>query len=435
MSENNNFDNSFDNEKIIINEKEEFKDTDDYSTNPKKLNTTIVEYAKVEEEKNRKKKKLLKSTSKIVTASLCFGFLGIGIGAGKVIGENYINNYEKSNFKFNKIDAEPVSANGISLTSNNISSIFEEVGDSVVNISTTSVGRNIFNQPLQSSGSGSGIIYKIQKDLVYIVTNNHVIENAGNIVISVTGKEQIPAKLVGSDQSSDLAVLSVNKKTMEDAGIKNLTLAKFSDSEKVKVGEFVFPIGNALGRGKTITQGIISAQNKEINIDGIKLTVLQTDAAINPGNSGGALINSSGEVVGINTAKLSSSAIEGIGYAIPSNIALKVVEDIIENGSVQKPYFGIIGKTITEEDKMIYNLKKGGVFVTEVEEGSNADKSGLIASDIITEFNGKPINSLDDLSNAIKNTKQNETIAFKIIRYGYKEMDLNVTLAPSTTSL
>ncbi|MDE6182329.1 MAG: trypsin-like peptidase domain-containing protein, partial [Eubacteriales bacterium] len=399
------------------------EDTDDKNTSS--INNIIIS-EEIKQEKAKKAKKVKKACVRFLTTASCFAFLGAGIGSGYILAKNTVTKYEQDNFKFDNSNTN-LTANEISLTSNSISGIFEEVGDSVVNISTISSSRNIFS----STGSGSGIIYKIDGDTVYIITNNHVIENASTMTISVTGQEQIPAKLIGADPSSDIAVIAVSQKAMQQSGIQNVTVAKFADSDQVKVGEFVFPIGNALGRGKTITQGIISAQNKEINIDGKKLTVLQTDAAINPGNSGGALINSKGEVVGVNTAKLSNSAIEGIGYAIPTNKALDVAKDIIENGSVQKPYLGIQGETITEEIKMIFNLKTNGVLITNVEEGSSAYNAGIVPTDIITSFNGEKIETLEDLSNAIKNVKVNDVVKVGIIRNGFQEMTIEVTFIPA----
>ncbi|MDE6357238.1 MAG: trypsin-like peptidase domain-containing protein, partial [Eubacteriales bacterium] len=390
------------------------------------MNNIIIN-EELKEKRERKMKKASKACLKALTAVSCFAFLGAGIGSGYILAENAVTKYEKDNFKFNTSDKN-LTASEISLTSNSIAGIFEEVGDSVVNISTVVSSRNIFSA---GSGSGSGIIYKIEGDTVYIITNNHVIENASTIAVSVTGKEQISAKLVGADPSADLAVISVSQKAMQQSGIQEITVAKFADSSQVKVGEFVFPIGNALGRGKTITQGIISAQNKQINIDGNDLTVLQTDAAINPGNSGGALINSNGEVVGVNTAKLSDSAVEGIGYAIPSNTTLEVVDNIIENGSVQKPYLGIQGETITEDIKAIFNLKTGGVLILGVEEGSSAYNAGLVPTDIITSFNGTKIENLQDLSNAIKSVKTNDVVKVDIIRNGFQEMTIEVTFLPT----
>ncbi|MFR4986844.1 MAG: S1C family serine protease [Lachnospirales bacterium] len=392
------------------------------------------EKAEKKQQQKNKRKKAAKVILKSGAVASCCLFLGVGIGAGAIVSKNVISKREQSNFKFNVSDVSQASLEeNVILTSNSASSIFKEVGDSVVNISTK-VSGGFFYSELQDLGSGSGIIYKVDGDKVYILTNNHVIEGASYVTISVTGNEQVEANLVGTDPSSDLAVLSVSKKDMNNAGIKDITVAKFANSDNVEVGDFVFPIGNALGRGKTMTQGMISAQNKQINIDGKNLTVIQTDAAINPGNSGGALMNSDGEVVGINTAKLSSSAIEGIGYAIPSNIAIDIADQIINNGYVERPYFGIMGKTITENTKRIYNLNTTGVIVVEVEEDSNAERAGLKAGDIITDFNGQKIETLDDLSGAINKCKPNDTVSFNIIRNGREEMTLNVTLTPSNTS-
>ncbi|WP_317366302.1 trypsin-like peptidase domain-containing protein [uncultured Tyzzerella sp.] len=394
--------------------------------------------AREKEQKKQENKKRRRKAAKVIlksgaVASCCL-FLGVGIGTGAIVSKNFISKREQTNFKFNVSDLSQASLkDNVILTSNSASSIFKEVGDSVVNISTKSSG-GFFYSELKDLGSGSGIIYKIDGDKVYILTNNHVIQGASYVTISVTGEEQVEANLVGTDPSSDLAVLSVSKKDMHNAGIKEVRLAKFADSDSVEVGDFVFPIGNALGRGKTMTQGMISAQNKQINIDGKNLTVIQTDAAINPGNSGGALMNSDGEVVGINTAKLSSSAIEGIGYAIPSNIAIDIADQIINNGYVARPYFGIMGKTITEKAKLIYNLNVNGVIVVEVEKGSNAEKSGIKEGDIITSFNGEKIETVDDLSIALNKCKPNDTVSFEVVREGNKPMSLKVVLIPSKTS-
>lgn len=385
-------------------------------------------------EKNKqRRKKATKVFLKSGAVASCCVFLGVGIGTGAIVSKNVISKQEQSSFKFEVGDLSNVDSDNIILTSSSASSIFKEVGDSVVNISTKAVS-GFFSSELQDLGSGSGIIYKIDGDKVYIITNNHVIEDAQYVTISVTGEEQVEASLIGTDPSSDLAVLSVSQSAMKKAGIENVTVAQFADSDQVEVGDFVFPIGNALGRGKTMTQGMISAQNKQINIDGKNLTVLQTDAAINPGNSGGALMNTDGEVVGINTAKLSSSAIEGIGYAIPSNIATDIADQIINNGYVARPYLGIMGKTITENVKYAYGLNTDGVIVVEVEEDSNADKAGLQAGDIITSFNGQDIKSVDDLSTAISGCKANDTVSVNIVRKGVEKITLEVTLAPSNTS-
>ena len=429
MNENNDLEKNLENteneilEEVILDKNLKNEPQKEMNESIKYANKIYLEIEKNKEEKRKKRAKIRKTSLRLLTTACCFTFLGAGIGAGNIIAKNALTKYEKNNFKFDTTGQNNLGED-IHLTSNDIATVFEEVGDSVVNISALVANRNM----ISGTASGSGIIYKIDGDNVYIITNNHVIENTATITISVTGEEQVQATLVGADPSSDLAVIKTSKRALEQAGIKNVTVAKFADSDRVKVGEFVFPIGNALGRGKTITQGIISAQNKEINIDGKTLTVLQTDAAINPGNSGGALINSSGEVVGINTAKLSSYAVEGIGYAIPTNIAIKVVEDIIQNGSVQRPYLGVQGETITEEIKMIFNLNTDGVLITKVERGSNADMAGIVPTDIITSFDGKKITTLEELSQAIKSSKATNSVKIGIVRNGYQEMLIDVNL-------
>ena len=422
-------------ENISSNINEQEKTIEDMERKKEEIKALIAkEKLQKKEERKKKRKKVGKAILKSASVASCFAILGVGIGSGAVLSKSYVAKKEQASFKFDISDVTEASLkDNIILTSNSASSIFKEVGDSVVNISTKISG-GFFSADMQDLGSGSGIIYKIDGDKVYILTNNHVIDGASYVTISVTGEEQIEASLVGTDPSSDLAVLMVSKQDMNKAGIEKVNVAKFADSDTVEVGDFVFPIGNALGRGKTMTQGMISAQNKQINIDGKNLTVIQTDAAINPGNSGGALMNTDGEVVGINTAKLSSSAIEGIGYAIPSNIATDIADQIITNGYVERPYFGIMGKTISENTKRIYGLQTDGVLVVEVEEDSNASKAGLKAGDIITSFNGKDIKTVEDLSVAINNCKPNDTVSFEILRDGNKPMTLKVTLAPSNTS-
>lgn len=376
----------------------------------------------------RYKDKTLKKLGKVSIIILSCASLGFGAGLGINLSKDLVNKYEQSNFSFNIAQSTEENGNLLLTSTNSLVDIIKNSSQSVVNITTTSVSRGFFNQVYENSGSGSGIIYKIEDEKVYIITNNHVVEDATTVSVSITGQEQVAASLVGQDANSDLALIYVNLTDFYDAGISEVVTATFGNSDKVEVGEYVFPIGNALGEGKTVTQGIISAQNKEIVIDGNSLTVIQTDAAINPGNSGGALINTDGEVIGINTAKLSSSAIEGIGYAIPINTAVEVAESIIKNGSNEKPIFGIMGFTLTEEIKRTYNIKVNGVFITEVESGSSAEKAGVKATDIITNFNGLEIKTIDDLSEALGKCKSGDTVKVIVIRSGVQELELSVSL-------
>jgi serine protease Do len=196
----------------------------------------------------------------------------------------------------------------------------------------------------------------------------------------------------------------------------------------MQVGETVVAIGNAMGQGKSATLGIISAQNKEINIDGKKLEVIQTDAAINPGNSGGALVNMDGEVIGINTAKLSSDAVEGTGYAIPTDVAKDVIQTLVENGTVEKPYLGISGYTITSDIKAAYNLPYDGVLVAQVQQGSAAEKAGLTTYDIIVSMDGKAITSVEDLSEQIATHKVGDTVTLEVIKGGSQRTTVTAVL-------
>jgi len=361
---------------------------------------------------------------------LCGTSVGFGVGLGINTSKNIIKSTAKP-FAFESSTTETAdNVKPISLTAstNSVAEIIKTVKDSVVNISITAQSTNFFNQITQSSGSGSGIIYSQDDSKVYIVTNDHVIDGASTVTISITGEEQIPAKLVGKDAQSDLAVISVLKTDLQSAGIENVTVATFADSDKMEVGEYVFAIGNALGEGKTVTQGIISAQNKTINIDGKKLTVLQTDAAINPGNSGGALVNTNGEVIGINTAKLASSSVEGTGYAIPTSTAQEIIKELMTNGTVEKPYLGIVGFTITDDFLQMYNINTRGVFIQSIEQGSSAAAAGLRATDIITSFNGKQITTIEELSSAISECKINDTVKIGIIRNGVEAKEVTAKL-------
>lgn len=365
---------------------------------------------------------------------LCGASLGLSLGVGLNISRNLFSG-GVNGFSFaadtDENAAITASPTGSSLTpsEDSVAKVFNNVKDSVVNISITAQTSDFFHQTYESTGSGSGIIYSQDNEKVYIVTNNHVVEDASTVKISITGSEQVKASLVGKDASSDLAIISVLKSDLQAAGISSVTPAKFGSSENMEVGEFVIAIGNALGQGKTATRGIISAVDKEINIDGRKLTVLQTDAAINPGNSGGALVNTAGEVIGINTAKLSNSDVEGMGYAIPTSVAKSIVDELMQKGTVDKPYLGIQVYTIDEQFKRIYNISYDGVFITGIESGSAAQQAGLQVSDIITAVNGKTITSGDELSSTIGKYKSGDNITLTIIRNGSMQMTVTATLA------
>ena len=290
-----------------------------------------------------------------------------------------------------------------------------------------------YSQPQTSTATatGSGII--ISED-GYIVTNNHVVDSSSsNSYYELSKATSIKIKLnsdtygddatydatvVGQDSQTDLAVLKIEK--------KGLTAAEFADSDQAVVGEFVMAVGSPLGLDTTVTQGIISAVNREVESDGTKYTCIQTDAAINSGNSGGALINSDGKVIGINTLKLSGTGVEGIGFAIPINSATDVISQLKDHQKVLRPYIGITGINLDEQTAKKYKLEVG-VYIKSVEDFSPAEKAGLKAGDVIIKADGKSITTMDEL-NEIKNSNQiGDTMTLTVNRNG-SDKDISVTL-------
>ncbi|MDT8338738.1 MAG: Do family serine endopeptidase [Sulfurimonas sp.] len=265
---------------------------------------------------------------------------------------------------------------------------------------------------------GSGVI--ISED-GYIVTNNHVIDGADEIIVNLAGdKKEYEAKLIGKDEKSDLAVIKIEA--------KNLNAVTFYDSDKVKVGDIVFALGNPFGVGETITQGIVSATGRS----GVGIVeyedFIQTDASINPGNSGGALINSAGHLIGINSAIISKSGGNvGIGFAIPSNMVTSIAISLIENGKFTRAYLGVTIADVSEDMSSFYD-ENYGALITGVEENSPAAKAGLKRGDLIISVNGKKIESASELKNTIGSYAPQKVVKIKILRD--KKIDIvNVTLA------
>ena len=304
--------------------------------------------------------------------------------------------------------------------------IVDKVGPAVVGIinkaTLTGGYGNIFgfygNQQQQEveKSSGSGVI--ISSD-GYIVTNNHVIEGANELVVILNTGDEYTAKLIGRDSNTDLAIIKIEA--------DELVYAKMGESSNLRVGDTAIAIGNPLGQefAGTTTQGIISGLNRNVTIDNKELTLIQTDAAINPGNSGGALVNAYGELVGINTAKISSSTLEGLGFAIPIDEAKPVIKDLIDNGYVTgRPVIGIGGRAVTQKDAEAYNLKVG-VYVSSMTPNSPAYMAGIKIGDIIVECNGKKVETVEDI-NEIKNKfAPGDKLQLKVYRQGsYKEITL-----------
>ena len=285
------------------------------------------------------------------------------------------------------------------------------------------------SQTSSATASGSGII--ISED-GYILTNNHIVSSSSDSdyyelssATKVTVKlfnddTEYEAEIIGTDEQTDLAVIKIDK--------TDLPKAEFADSDSIKVGEFAMAVGNPLGMESSITCGVVSAVNREItDSDGNTYTLIQTDAAINAGNSGGALVNSEGQVIGINTLKLQGTGIEGMGFAIPINSTEDITSQLIQYSKVRRPYIGITGMDLDEETADANNLVVG-VYVKAVDDFSAAEKGGVKPGDVIIEADGQKITTMDEL-NEIKNTHQiGDTMTLKVNRDG-QERDLTITLA------
>ena len=313
--------------------------------------------------------------------------------------------------------------------SQNTVNIIKKVKPSIACITSVVQGTDFFNQSYESEGSGSGIVFYKDSQKAYIATNYHVISGASRVSISLNECDLVSAELVGKDANSDLAVISVKLSDLAAAGVKDVQVAEFGDSDSTQVGDTVIAIGNALGQGNTATKGIISVGAKEVNINGKKLTVLQTDAAINPGNSGGALVNQKGQVIGINTAKIALTSVEGVGYSIASNVAEPLIEQLMN--TTDSATLGVSVVTITDEMAQYYNLPTAGVMVQEVVQGGSAAQSGIKQNDIITSFNGQPTFTNDQLVSLVKNTKVGDTVNVKLIRNG-QTLDIKVKMLKSS---
>ena len=361
-----------------------------------------------------------------VTAGVC----GMVVGAvicGTTVG--LTTNIQKSSNKNDKVNLTQYSVTGYDsiLASTDtalgqeldVTQIAEKVGPSVVGIiSNQTYTTWNGNKYEQEGGSGSGII--ISND-GYIITNSHVIEGASSIKVVLNSGDEFTAKMVGYDTKTDLAVLKI-----EATGLSAAELGKSAD---LKTGELAVAIGNPLGlefQG-SVTAGVISALDRSMEIDGRQYNLVQTDAAINPGNSGGPLVNKYGYVVGINTVKISSSTAEGMGFAIPIDVALPIIEELIENGYVSgRPQIGIGIRDITQTMSMYYNMPIG-IYVVSVSPGSGAEKAGIRSGDIVIKADGKAVATSEELNEVRDTHKVGEKIRLTIIRDN-ETMDMDVTL-------
>jgi len=288
-----------------------------------------------------------------------------------------------------------------------------------------------FDTGNRSPIAGSGTIFAENDDRIFIVTGEYVIRGAAQILVRVSGSQPLLARRVDGDPRSGLAVISLDKQQLLDAGIDSVVIASFGNSDDMLVGDTVFAIGNARNEGNSVTRGIISAGKQELVFPGYSLTVLQTDAAINYGNSGGPLINISGEIIGINIdrvyAQFGQVPVEGIGYSIAANVALPILNSFIDPN---RPAIGITGQTLNEELVAIHelNIPAMGVFVVSIAPGGAAERSGILPYDVITAFAGESVFTMEELQQAIRRRHIGEVVEVRVLRGGNTPIVLELEL-------
>lgn len=342
-------------------------------------------------------------------------------------------------------DAEEIATANISGNTvvSDVSLVVENTMPSVVSITgmykveeENYFGFRNFITESESPGSGSGIIVGQNDTELLIATNNHVVEDATSLSVQFLDDTTADAVVKGTNADVDLAVIAIPLEDIPEETKGIIKVASLGDSDNLKVGEPAIAIGNALGYGQSVTTGVISATNREYTIGENTANLIQTDAAINPGNSGGALLNVKGEVVGINSSKIGGSVIEGMGYAIPISTAKPIIEELMSKitrtkvDEARKAYLGIVGISVTSEVQESYGLPEG-VYVTQVFSGTGASKAGLVKGDIIVEFDGEKVRTMEELTALLECCEKGSTVEIKIMQgspSGYQEKTVTVTL-------
>ncbi len=334
----------------------------------------------------------------------------------------------------------PQLATNVTYVESDVSDVVEKVMPAMVSIvNNFTETANVFGQQYtqEEAASGSGIIVGKTDDELLIVSNNHVVESADTLNVTFIDGSEAQAQVKGLDSDMDLAVIAVSLNDLSDDTKNAITVATLGSSDDLKLGEPVIAIGNALGYGQSVTNGIVSALNREITLEnGATGTFIQTNAAINPGNSGGALLNMNGEVIGINSNKIGGTAVEGMGYAIPITSASPIIADLMERQTRTKVaedevgYIGISPQEVTSQISQMYNMPEG-IYVVSVEEGSAAANAGIMKGDIITKFDGSSISSYSDLQKMLQYYAAGDSATITVQRPQngeYVSVELNLTL-------
>ena len=340
----------------------------------------------------------------------------------------------------------PQLATNVTYVESDVSDVVEKVMPAMVSIvNNFTETANVFGQQYtqEEAASGSGIIVGKTDDELLIVSNNHVVESADTLTVTFIDGSEAQAQVKGLDSDMDLAVIAVSLNDLSDDTKNAITVATLGSSDDLKLGEPVIAIGNALGYGQSVTNGIVSALNREITLEnGSTGTFIQTNAAINPGNSGGALLNMNGEVIGINSNKIGGTTVEGMGYAIPITSASPIIADLMERQTRTKVaedevgYIGISLQEVTSQISQMYNMPEG-IYVVSVEEGSAAANAGIMKGDIITKFDGSSISSYSDLQKTLQYYAAGDNVTVTVQRPQngeYVSIELNLTLGSRPAS-
>jgi len=373
-----------------------------------------------------------KAVALVLAFTLGTGTLGFGIGAG--VGR--FMQRENATTVVDLTTTEPTLTSVVptfdiveSPGVGTLADIVEALTPAVVSVTTRLDGGGL----MQFVRNGSGLIFGEDEERIFIVTNYYIVRDGGSqFGVSIAGSEPLVATPIGVDSAVDLAVLSIEKSVLVAAGIDRIIIATFGDSDQMRVGDTVLAIGNAMGEGNAVTRGIISASEKTVilPIGGHTLSLMQTDAAINYGNSGGPLVNTRGEVIGININQASDimfgmSNVEGIGYSIASNIAAPILDDLINR---RRPALGIRGGTISEDMAERLGIPAIGVYVSSVFETGAAFRGGMQEADVITGFNGLPVFNWQQLVDALRQSRVGDIVEVRVLRYGDTAITLYVEL-------
>ena len=369
------------------------------------------------------KKKFPKKAIAVAGFAVMFGVIG-GLtfqGTNYITGKLLGTTSTKEETKSTKTVANTQLTTSKTAVSSDVSDIVDATLPSIVSITNMSVQQvqDFFGgiRQQESKSAGSGIIISQNDTELLIVTNNHVVEGSETLTVTFVDETSVEALIKGTDSARDLAVVAVPLEKIPDETMDAIKLATLCDSDGIKVGEPAIAIGNALGYGQSVTMGIVSATERTISGD--DGTYIQTDAAINPGNSGGALLNINGEVIGINSAKINASEVEGMGFAIPISDTTDIIENLMNKetrskvSEAERGYLGIKGYDVTEEGAQMYNMPTG-VFIAEVIDGGGAKDAGLTKGMIITEFDGSSVDDMETLKGLLEYYKVGEEVSVKV---------------------